>query len=159
MVRCGRFEHRGLRVATWRRCGVAGRGAVWEAQRSENGIPRNGCGSKNRNSKMACPGKRKHGPKPAVCPSDRLILSHTQMDFRESVSCFCGEGWAFGIQIELREWLGPENFIRQTFLKAFPVQRLGPGLVWSRFAWGHATPSWTLQMVPEEHGTQEAVYL
>ena len=27
-----------------------------------------------------CPGKRKHGPRPAVCPSDRLILSHTQLD-------------------------------------------------------------------------------
>ena len=28
---------------------------------------------------MGCPGKWKHGPKPAVCPSDRSILSHTQM--------------------------------------------------------------------------------
>ena len=36
-----------------------------------------GCGSKHRNSKMGCPGNWKHGPKPAVCPSDRLILSHT----------------------------------------------------------------------------------
>ena len=33
-----------------------------------------GCGSKNRNSKMGCPGKWKHGPKPAVCPS-WLILA------------------------------------------------------------------------------------
>ena len=37
-----------------------------------------GCGSTNRNSKMGCPDKWKHGPKPAVCPS-RLILSHTHM--------------------------------------------------------------------------------
>ena len=29
--------------------------------------------------KMGCPGKWKHGQKPAVCPSDRFILSHTQM--------------------------------------------------------------------------------
>ena len=36
-----------------------------------------GGGSKDRNSKMGCPGKWKHGPKPAVCPSC-LILSHTQ---------------------------------------------------------------------------------
>ena len=35
-----------------------------------------GCGSKNRNSKMGYPGKWKHGPKPAVCPSC-LTLSHT----------------------------------------------------------------------------------
>ena len=33
---------------------------------------------KTRNSKMGCPGKWKHGPKPAVCPSC-LILSHTHM--------------------------------------------------------------------------------
>ena len=33
------------------------------------GICRNGCGSKNQNSKMGCPGKWKHGPTPAVCPS------------------------------------------------------------------------------------------
>ena len=30
-------------------------------------------------SKMACPGKWKHGPQPAVCPSDRFILSHTHL--------------------------------------------------------------------------------
>ena len=30
-------------------------------------------------TKMGCPGKWKHGPKPAVCPSDRLILSHSHM--------------------------------------------------------------------------------
>ena len=41
-----------------------------------------GCGSKNRNSKMACPGKWKHGPKPAVCPSC-FILSHTLFATRE----------------------------------------------------------------------------
>ena len=35
-----------------------------------------GCGSKNkRNSKMACPGKWKHGPKPAVCPSCLICFS------------------------------------------------------------------------------------
>ena len=39
-------------------------------------LPLFGGGSKNRNSKMACPGKWKHGPKPAVCLSC-LILSHT----------------------------------------------------------------------------------
>ena len=33
---------------------------------------------KNRNSKMACPGKSKHGPRPAACPSC-LILSHTHI--------------------------------------------------------------------------------
>ena len=38
-----------------------------------------GGGSKKiRNSKMGCPGKWKHGPKPAVCPSC-LILSHTHI--------------------------------------------------------------------------------
>ena len=29
-----------------------------------------------------CPGKWKNGPKPAVCPSDRSILSHTQISAR-----------------------------------------------------------------------------
>ena len=45
-----------------------------------------GCGSQNRNSKMACPGKWKHGPSPAVCPSC-FILSHAHFvgdcSFRE----------------------------------------------------------------------------
>ena len=30
-------------------------------------------------TKMGCPGKWKHGPKPAVCPSDHLILSHSHI--------------------------------------------------------------------------------
>ena len=37
-----------------------------------------GCGSKKWNSKIN-PGKRKHGPKPAVCPSG-LILGHTHIN-------------------------------------------------------------------------------
>ena len=40
-----------------------------------------GCGSKNRNSKLGCPGKWTHGPKPAVCPSC-VILSHTHLGRR-----------------------------------------------------------------------------
>ena len=38
-----------------------------------------GCGSQDRNSKMGCPIGEAWVPTPAVCPSDRLILSHTQM--------------------------------------------------------------------------------
>ena len=39
-----------------------------------------GCGSKNRNSKMACPGKWKHGYQNLrFAPSDRLLLSHTHV--------------------------------------------------------------------------------
>ena len=34
-------------------------------------------------TKMGCPGKWKHGPKPAVCPSDRFILSHTHVNWWE----------------------------------------------------------------------------
>ena len=40
--------------------------------------PNENTGSKNRNSKMGCPGRLKHGPKPAVCPSC-LILGHIYM--------------------------------------------------------------------------------
>ena len=49
-----------------------------EPKKQQKGPVSFGCGSKNRNSKMACPGKWKHGPKPAVCPSC-LILSHTHL--------------------------------------------------------------------------------
>ena len=35
--------------------------------------------AQNTGANMACPGKWKHGPKPVVCPSDRLILSHTHL--------------------------------------------------------------------------------
>ena len=42
--------------------------------------------------KMGCPGKWKHGPKPAVCPSDRLILSHAHLSFR----WFGLVDWRFG---------------------------------------------------------------
>ena len=42
---------------------------------------------------MACPGKWKHGTKPAVCPSDRLILSHTHLLSNKRtllfVACLC----------------------------------------------------------------------
>ena len=41
----------------------------------------NGCGSKNRYPNwVALVSGNMGNPKPAVCPSDRLILSHTQMD-------------------------------------------------------------------------------
>ena len=40
-----------------------------------------GCGSKNQ-TKLENPGKWKHGPKPAVCPSC-LILSHTHIALRQ----------------------------------------------------------------------------
>ena len=37
-------------------------------------------GSKNRKFQNGLnPAKRKHGPHPAVCPSDRLILSHSHL--------------------------------------------------------------------------------
>ena len=38
-----------------------------------------GCGSKNQRKSKINPAKWKHGPKPAVCPSDGLILSQTQV--------------------------------------------------------------------------------
>lgn len=75
------------------------------------------------------------------------------MDFRESVSCFCGEDQAgpLGFRLNGRNGLAPNFIPWQTFLKAGPVQWL-PGLLWSWRA-GDMLPRG--QMVPEEHGPKK----
>ena len=62
-----------------------------------------GCGSRNRNSKMGYPGKWKHRPKPAVCPSDRL--SHTQIRcFTRPSLTFLGTAYGAYAAVLFRFW-------------------------------------------------------
>ena len=71
---------------------LAFKGLVWYEGNWDSEILKThpfGCGSKNRNSTMGCPGEWKHGPKPAVCPS-WLILSHTHLGINVQCGPFGG---------------------------------------------------------------------